>query len=102
MKRVGWLIETLNGLETIKSTGAQSIMRKKWLKAISNQNEITSNVKKRSNLVANLARKPEGNDRAQAKAIHEGVCDIAVMNTYYFGKMKFNVDKPEQKKSHVA
>ena len=26
-------------------------------------------------LVANLARKPEGNDRAQAKAVFEGVCD---------------------------
>ena len=31
-------------------------MRKKWLKAISNQNEITSNVKKRSNLVTNLSQ----------------------------------------------
>ena len=50
-----------------------------------------------SNLVLNLARKPEGNDRAQAKAIYEGVCDVAVMNTYYFGKMKFNEKNPEQK-----
>jgi len=48
-------------------------------------------------VVSNLARKPEGNDRAQAKAIYEGVCDIAVMNTYYFGKMKFNEKNPEQK-----
>jgi len=48
-------------------------------------------------LVANLARKPEGNDRAQAKAIFEGVCDVAVMNTYYYGKMKFNEKNPEQK-----
>ena len=48
-------------------------------------------------LVANLARKPEGNDRAQAKAIFEGVCDIAIMNTYYYGKMKFNKKNPEQK-----
>ena len=48
-------------------------------------------------LVSNLARKPEGNDRAQVKAIYEGVCDIAVMNTYYFGKMKFNEKNPEQK-----
>ena len=48
-------------------------------------------------LVANLARQPEGNDRAQAKAIYEGVCDIALMNTYYFGKMKFNKKNPEQK-----
>tara|TARA_B100000029_G_scaffold469413_1_gene507246 strand:- start:4503 stop:5516 length:1014 start_codon:yes stop_codon:yes gene_type:complete len=48
-------------------------------------------------LVSNLARKPEGNDRAQAKAIFEGVCDVAIMNTYYFGKMKFNTKNPEQK-----
>jgi len=48
-------------------------------------------------LVANLARKSEGNDRAQAKAIYAGVCDIAVMNTYYFGKMKFNEKNLEQK-----
>ena len=48
-------------------------------------------------LVANLVRKPEGNDRAQAKAIYEGVCDIALMNTYYFGKMKFNKKNLEQK-----
>jgi len=50
------------------------------------------------NLVSNLARKPEGNDRAQAKAIYEGVCDIAIMNTYYYGKMKFNEKDTEQKK----
>ncbi len=48
-------------------------------------------------LVANLARKPEGNDRAQAKAVFEGVCDIVLMNTYYYGKMKFNDKNPEQK-----
>ena len=47
-------------------------------------------------LVENLARKPEGNDRAQVKAIHEGVCDIAVINTYYLGKMKFNEKDTEQ------
>ena len=36
---------------------------------------------------ANLARKPQGNDRAQVKAISEGVCDVAVINHYYMGKM---------------
>lgn len=36
---------------------------------------------------ANLARKPQGNDRAQVKAIMEGVCDVAVINHYYMGKM---------------
>ena len=36
---------------------------------------------------ANLARKPQGNDRAQVKAIMEGVCDVAVINHYYMGNM---------------
>ena len=45
----------------------------------------------------NLARRPQGNDRAQAKAIFEGVCDVAVANTYYMGKMATNNNEPEQK-----
>ena len=36
---------------------------------------------------ANLARKPQGNDRAQVKAIWSGECDISIGNTYYMGKM---------------
>ncbi|MFH6951566.1 extracellular solute-binding protein [Pseudoalteromonas sp. XMcav1-K] len=38
-------------------------------------------------LKANLARKPQGNDRAQVKAVKEGLCDVALGNSYYFGKM---------------
>ena len=41
----------------------------------------------------NLARKPQGNDRAQIKAIWSGECDIALGNTYYMGKM---LADPEQ------
>lgn len=36
-------------------------------------------------LLANLAEKPKGGDRDQAKAMHAGVGDYAVMNTYYIG-----------------
>ncbi|MDP6404723.1 MAG: Fe(3+) ABC transporter substrate-binding protein [Alphaproteobacteria bacterium] len=49
-------------------------------------------------LRANLARKPQGNDRAQVKAVYQGVCDVAVGNTYYMGKMATNKKDPEQKK----
>lgn len=42
---------------------------------------------------SNLARKPQGNDRAQVKAIWSGECDIAIGNTYYMGKM---LKDPEQ------
>ncbi|OSQ34748.1 MULTISPECIES: Fe(3+) ABC transporter substrate-binding protein [Thalassospira] len=41
----------------------------------------------------NLARKPQGNDRGQVKAIKEGECDIAIGNTYYFGKMMDNEEQ---------
>ena len=44
-------------------------------------------------LLANLARKPQGNDRAQVKAIKSGECDLALVNTYYLGKM---LDNPKQ------
>lgn len=42
---------------------------------------------------ANLARTPQGNDRAQVKAIWAGECDISLGNTYYMGKM---LKDPEQ------
>ena len=51
-----------------------------------------------SAVVANLARRPQGNDRAQAKAIFAGECDLAIMNHYYYSKMLFNEEEPEQKK----
>ena len=46
--------------------------------------------------VSNLARRPQGNDRAQVKAIFEGQCDIAIINNYYFGKLKYSEDPQQQ------
>ncbi len=45
-------------------------------------------------LRANLAKKPEGNDRSQVKSIWAGECDISLGNTYYMGEM---LADPEQK-----
>jgi iron(III) transport system substrate-binding protein len=44
-------------------------------------------------LKSNLARKPQGNDRAQVKAISEGECDVSLGNNYYFGKMLQNKEQ---------
>lgn len=65
-------------------------------------------------LKANLARKPQGNDRAQVKAIKDGLCDYSLGNNYYLGKMladpkqvswaeAVNINFPNQKTtgSHV-
>jgi len=45
----------------------------------------------------NLTTAPTGNDRAQAKAIFSGECDVAIANTYYVGLMQTNDKEPEQK-----
>jgi iron(III) transport system substrate-binding protein len=50
-------------------------------------------------LKANLARKPDGGDRDQVKAIAAGECDIALGNTYYIGQM---LADPEQKAAAEA
>jgi len=48
-----------------------------------------------SSLVDNFARTPEGNDRDQAKAVMAGIGDVAILNTYYMGKMAFSSDPYE-------
>jgi iron(III) transport system substrate-binding protein len=45
---------------------------------------------------ANLAQKPAGGDREQARDIHSGKCDLALGNTYYMALMAKNTKNPEQ------
>lgn len=47
-------------------------------------------------LVDNLAKPPVGGDRDQIKAVANGVCDIAVANTYYLGVMEASQDPAER------
>lgn len=46
-------------------------------------------------IVANMARTPKGNDRDQVKAIAAGEGDLAIINTYYLGKL-LSSDNPEE------
>ncbi len=48
-------------------------------------------------IVSNFARQPEGNDRDQAKGIASGIGDIAILNSYYLGRMANSSDKEEVK-----
>jgi iron(III) transport system substrate-binding protein len=47
-------------------------------------------------LVANFARDPKGGDRDQIKAAAAGQCDLAIANTYYYGKMLASKKDPAQ------
>jgi len=46
-------------------------------------------------MVANFARVPKGNDRDQIKAILAGEGDLAIVNTYYIGKLLNSKDPVE-------
>ena len=43
---------------------------------------------------ANLARRPQGNDRAQIRGVLNGDCNVAIANTYYYFQM-LRKDDPE-------
>ncbi len=45
-----------------------------------------------NDLVSNMARVPEGNDRGQAVAISNGEASIAIANSYYYGKLVDETD----------
>lgn len=47
-------------------------------------------------LVANFARKPEGNDTAQIKAVASGIGDLTLSNTYYLVRLA-NSSNPEDR-----
>lgn len=46
-------------------------------------------------LKANLALKPSGGDRDQVANVHAGMCDVALVNSYYIGALSAATDKPE-------
>lgn len=50
-------------------------------------------------IVANMARDPKGNDRAQILAVAAGEADLAVANTYYYALMLSGSKGEEQKKA---
>lgn len=51
-----------------------------------------------SDVLSNLARKPQGGDTDQINAVAAGVCDVALVNSYYFLRLKRS-DKPEDQKA---
>ena len=72
-----------------------------WASFIANNGEgYTRNYLRQ--LKGQLARKPQGNDRAQVKAIYEGQCDLSIGNTYYMGKMLNASGKDEIQKKWAS
>lgn len=53
-------------------------------------------------IAGNLARKPEGGDRDQVKAVAAGLADVAITNTYYVGQMLNSKDAGEVKAAQAV
>ena len=47
-------------------------------------------------LVSNLARKPEGGDIEQIAAVAKGVCDVAIVNHYYWARIAKSDDAQDK------
>lgn len=52
-----------------------------------------------NHFTSNFARKPQGGDRDQVKAVAAGQCDIAIINSYYLGNM---INGSEEEKAAAA
>ncbi len=69
----------------IRSSG--NIYNQSMLAAMIARNGVAKTEAWARGLVANFARRPKGGDRDQIKAVAAGLCDIAVVNTYYLAGM---------------
>lgn len=48
------------------------------------------------NVLNNLARKPQGGDTDQIKAVAAGICDIALVNSYYLFRLQRSEEQTDQ------
>jgi iron(III) transport system substrate-binding protein len=58
-----------------------------WIEGLVNNFAIRDPITGRTN--------PVGNDRDQAKAVYNQLADVAIMNSYYFGRMLYSENKNE-------
>tara|TARA_Y100000591_G_C21790849_1_gene676494 strand:+ start:11 stop:1036 length:1026 start_codon:yes stop_codon:yes gene_type:complete len=99
--------------EEIKNISYESLAESKWKNRVAirsssnmyNQSLVASLISAygieeterwAKNLVNNFVRVPQGNDRSQILAVANGLADVAVANTYYYGIMLSGRGGPEQ------
>ncbi len=70
--------------------GSDNIYNQSLVASMLAANGLAATQRWADGLVKNLARPPQGGDRDQIKAAAAGVCDIAIVNTYYYARMLEN------------
>ena len=76
---------------------SNNIYNQSLLASLINKNGSKSALKWAKLVRKNMARKPRGNDRDQARAVASGVADLALINTYYLGLLANSSDKADRK-----
>lgn len=75
---------------------SSNIYNQSLLASMLKQNGLEKTENWANEFVANFAVPPRGGDRDQLKAAAAGLCDIAIANTYYFGKMIHSKDETQK------
>ena len=74
-----------NGRVVIRSSS--NIYNQSLVASLISTHGIEKTEKWAKGFVSNLARKPQGNDRSQIMAVANGLADLAIANSYYYGYM---------------
>ena len=74
-----------NGRVVIR--GSSNIYNQSLVASLISTHGIEKTEKWAKGFVSNFARKPQGNDRSQIMAVANGLADLAIANSYYYGYM---------------
>ena len=75
---------------------SNNIYNQSLMASLINENGADNALKWAKSVRKNMARKPRGNDRDQARAVASGVADLAIINTYYLGLLANSSDKADR------
>ena len=75
---------------------SNNIYNQSLLASLIDKNGSKNALKWAKSVRKNMARKPRGNDRDQARAVASGVADLAIINTYYLGLLANSSDKADR------
>jgi iron(III) transport system substrate-binding protein len=80
----------------IITRSSSNIYNQSWIASMIAANGLEQTEAWAKGLVANFARDPKGNDRAQMRAVAAGVADFAIVNTYYLGLLATGPEEDKQ------
>ena len=75
---------------------SNNIYNQSLMASLINENGAYNALEWAKSVRKNMARKPRGNDRDQARAVASGVADLAIINTYYLGLLANSSDKADR------